>query len=52
MLVLRYFDPANFADMISYPVLISVGLNDDVVHGENDCPPFAGAILRPPNRTL
>jgi cephalosporin-C deacetylase len=30
MLVLRYFDPVNFADMVSCLVLIGVGLNDDV----------------------
>ena len=31
MLVLRYFDPVNFADMVSCPALIGVGLKDDVV---------------------
>jgi cephalosporin-C deacetylase len=31
MLVLSYFDPINFADMVSCPVLIGVGLKDDVV---------------------
>lgn len=31
MLVLRYFDSVNFADMISCPALIGVGLKDDIV---------------------
>jgi cephalosporin-C deacetylase len=31
MLVLRYFDPVNFADLISCSALLGVGLKDDVV---------------------
>lgn len=31
MLVLRYFDPMNFADMVKGPTLVGVGLADDVV---------------------
>lgn len=31
MLVLRYFDPVNFADLVSCSVLLGVGLKDDVV---------------------
>jgi cephalosporin-C deacetylase len=31
MLVLRYFDAVNFADRVSCPTLVGVGLKDDVV---------------------
>lgn len=31
MLVLRYFDPVNFADQITCPTVVGVGLADDVV---------------------
>jgi cephalosporin-C deacetylase len=31
MLVLRYFDPVNFADTVSCPTLLGIGLKDDVV---------------------
>lgn len=31
MLVLRYFDPINFAGMVTCPTLVGVGLADDVV---------------------
>ena len=31
MLVLRYFDSVNFADQINCPVLLALGLEDDVV---------------------
>jgi cephalosporin-C deacetylase len=31
MLVLRYFDPLNFAERVTCPALIGVGLSDDVV---------------------
>jgi cephalosporin-C deacetylase len=34
MLVLRYFDPLNFAGRITCPTLIGVGLSDDVVPAE------------------
>ena len=34
MLVLRYFDPVNFADLVSCVTLLGVGLKDDVVPPE------------------
>ncbi|MDH3673249.1 MAG: acetylxylan esterase [Gammaproteobacteria bacterium] len=34
MLVLRYFDPVNFADKVDCPTLLGVGLSDDAVPAE------------------
>ena len=34
MLVLRYFDPLNFAERVTCPTLVGVGLSDDVVPAE------------------
>lgn len=31
MVVLRYFDPANFADLVRCPTLVGVGMTDEVV---------------------